>query len=98
MVTVHAATRDCATAWRVRDMLATHPLLAGTGVAIRVSASPLGILLEGWAQDERTCLLAVQLAQRSAGQRAIQCALQTKRANKKLAQRIFDNNEAQAQG
>jgi BON domain len=98
MVTVHTPTRDCATAWRVRDALAAHPLLAGACVAIRISASPAGILLEGWVPDERIRQLALRLAQRSAGQRAVQCTLQAPPANKKLAQCIFDNNRAQAQG
>jgi hypothetical protein len=96
MVVIHPTTRDCATAWRVRDALAAHPLLAGATVAIRISAGPAAVVLEGWVQDERILQLAVRLAQRSAGQRAVQSTLRPQSANKKLAQCLFDDNSAQA--
>lgn len=96
MVVIHPTTRDCATAWRVRDALAAHPLLGGATVSIRISAGPTVVLLEGWVQDERILQLALRLAQRSAGQRTVKNGLQAQTANKKLAECLFDDNRAQA--
>lgn len=96
MVIIHPTTLDCATAWRVRDALATHPLLAGATVALRISAGSTGVLLEGWVQDERTLQLALRLAQRSAGQRIVRSSVQAHPANTKLAQCLFDDNRAPA--
>jgi delta 1-pyrroline-5-carboxylate dehydrogenase len=77
MVKVHVTTTDPVTAWRVRDALAAHPLLGGATAQIHVIATTQGILLDGWALDEQTVQLAVRLACRAAGQRAVQPRLHT---------------------
>jgi osmotically-inducible protein OsmY len=97
MVIVYTTTTtDHAAAWRVRDALAAHPLLAGATAYIRVSAGSQGILLEGWVLNERSARLALHLACRAAGQRSVRPNLQTQAANTKLAQRIFDDNTTHA--
>jgi hypothetical protein len=79
MVTVHLTTTDIVTAWRVRDALAAHPLLGGAMAQISVSAHLQGIMLDGWAVDDQTVTLALRLAKRAAGQRAVQHRLCTRR-------------------
>lgn len=77
MVRVHVTTTDLVTAWRVRDALAAHPLLGGATAQIHVIATTQGIVLDGWALNEQTVQLAVRLACRAAGQRAVQPRLLT---------------------
>jgi len=72
MVKVHLATTNQPAAWRVRDALAAHPLLGGALAQIHIKAGADGIILEGWAHDEQVIRLAMQLACRAAGQRAVQ--------------------------
>lgn len=87
MVKVHRTTTDQPAAWRVRDALAAHPLLGGALAQIHVIASTRGIILDGWALDEQTVALAVRLACRAAGQRAVQTKLRVRKsryANKLL--------------
>lgn len=76
MVRVDESTTDRIVAWRVRDALAAHPLLGGHLAKIHVVAGYEGVVLEGWAQDEQVVRLAVKLARRAAGSRAIQTNLQ----------------------
>jgi hypothetical protein len=83
MVKVHIATTDHVTAWRVRDALAVHPLLGGAMAHIQVMASSYGIVLEGWAVDEQAVQLALKLACRAAGQRAVHPRLCTDRKSLK---------------
>lgn len=83
MVKVHIATTDHVTAWRVRDALAVHPLLGGAMARIHVVATPHGIVLEGWVVDEQTVQLALKLACRAAGQRAVHPRLCTDRRAEK---------------
>lgn len=76
MVRVDQNTTDTIVAWRVRDALASHPLLGGHLARIQVIAGYEGVILEGWAQDETVVRLAVKLARRAAGSRSIQTNLQ----------------------
>lgn len=85
MVKVHIATTDHVAAWRVRDALAVHPLLGGAMARIHVMATPHGIVLEGWVVDEQTVQLALKLACRAAGQRAVHPRLCTDKHGEKGA-------------
>ncbi len=76
MVQVHKTTTDAATAWRVRDVLAAHPLLGGATAQISVVATGRGVALHGWAQDEAIERLALRLALRAAGCRPVFLALE----------------------
>ncbi|WP_298482385.1 hypothetical protein [uncultured Chloroflexus sp.] len=71
MVRVSQQSNDPATAWRVRDLLAGHPLLGGAAARIVIAAEVDRVILEGWTTDERVRALAVRLAQRAAGRRAL---------------------------
>lgn len=75
MVRVHRSTTDLATAWRIRDALACHPLLGGGGAHIDVIASFENVVLDGWTDDEKLTGLAVKLAGRAAGRRAVRTQL-----------------------
>ncbi len=77
MVRVHATATDQCTAWRVRDALAAHPLLAGASAQIYIMAGHDGGVLEGWARDERIVQLAMRLAYRTVGRRSLQSRLHT---------------------
>ncbi len=77
MVKVDATTTDRATAWRVRDALAAHPLLGGATAQIRVIVNRQAIVLDGWALNEQAVQLAARLACRVAGQRTVQLKLET---------------------
>lgn len=77
MVRVHFTSTDHINAWRVRDALAAHPLLGGATAHITICAHNHGVVLEGWVIDESTLNLAVRLARRAAGRRAIQVRLCT---------------------
>ena len=50
-VELNAAAPDIA--WRVRDALASHPLLGGATAQITIVANHRGVILEGWAVDEQ---------------------------------------------
>ncbi|MCL4860812.1 MAG: hypothetical protein KJZ93_15455 [Caldilineaceae bacterium] len=78
MVRVHFTSTDHINAWRVRDALAAHPLLGGATAHITICAHLHGIVLEGWVIDESTLNLAMRLARRAAGRRAIQMRLCTR--------------------
>lgn len=71
MVRVAAATPDQITAWRIRDSLASHPVLGGGTANIRVLADYNHVVLEGWAMDATVHDLALKIASRSAGRRAV---------------------------
>jgi len=90
MVKVHVTTTHHPAAWRVRDALAAHPLLAGAMAQIDVRACGQGIVLEGWAMDEATVQLAMRIACRAAGQHAVQPQLL---AHKLTARRKIGANE-----
>lgn len=75
MVRVHRATTDLATAWRIRDELAGHPLLGGAAAHIEVLAGFEKVELDGWTDDENLTRLAVRLTVRAAGRRAVRTRL-----------------------
>lgn len=77
MVKVHLTTTDPITAWRIRDVLACHPLLGSAGAHIQVEANHETIVLRGWAVDAQLLGIAQRLAQGSAGRRAVQLQLET---------------------
>jgi hypothetical protein len=75
-VAINAADPD--TAWRVRDALASHPLLGGATAQITVIASHHCVILEGWTVDEQVKQLAIRLAKRAAGRCVVQLRLQSR--------------------
>ena len=75
MVRVAATTSDPRTAWRVRDTLAAHPMLGGGMANIRVAVDHSRVVLEGWTMDAGIYDLAIRLAARSAGHRAVAARL-----------------------
>jgi hypothetical protein len=75
MVRISQRGGDVATAWRVRDHLAGHPLLGGATAAIVIVAELDRVLVEGWTVDERVRSLAERLARRAAGRRTVQVRL-----------------------
>lgn len=79
MVSVHSNTSDRAMAWRIRDVMAAHPLLGGAAAQIHVTATRDGIVLEGWALDEEVRSLAGRMAHRAAGRRSVQLKLKVTR-------------------
>jgi len=81
-VSINAANPD--TAWRVRDALASHPLLGGATAQITVIASHHCVMLEGWTVDEQVRQLAMRLAKRAAGHCAIQMCLQSRQRDSTL--------------
>lgn len=76
MVRVHAMTTDKITAWRIRDVLACHPLLGGGTAQIDVEVAHERVTLTGWTADERLIQLVEQLARRAAGRHAISIQIQ----------------------
>jgi len=79
MVRVQQGTIDKATAWRIRDALASHPLLGGCTAQINIVAGADGVVLTGWTSDDELKQVASRLALRAAGKRPVQLALQTTR-------------------
>lgn len=75
MVRVSLGASDPITAWRVRDALATHPLLGGATAQISIVASHDLVVLEGWTLDEALQTVALRLALRAAGRRPVQARL-----------------------
>jgi hypothetical protein len=81
MVRVSNRATDPAIAWRVRDALATHPLLSGAATAqIHIYACHDSIVLEGWTMDEPLRQMAIRLALRAAGRRPVRQMLRVKSA------------------
>jgi hypothetical protein len=78
MVRVAINAADPATAWRVRDALASHPLLGGATAQITVKASYHCVVLEGWTVDDQVRQLAIRLARRAAGRCAVQMRLSSR--------------------
>jgi len=78
MVRVEINASDPDTAWRVRDALATHPLLGGATAQITVVAGHHCVMLEGWTVDDQVKQLASRLARRAAGRCAVQLRLQSR--------------------
>ena len=76
MVRVHAMTTDAITAWRIRDILACHPLLGGGTAQIHVEVDHEQVILTGWTADERLLQLVEQLVRRAAGCHAISLQIQ----------------------
>lgn len=76
MVRVAINTADPNTAWRVRDALASHPLLGGATAQITVIASQHCVQLEGWTVDEQVKQLALRLARRAAGRCVVHMRVQ----------------------
>jgi hypothetical protein len=72
MVRVEINAAAPAIAWRVRDALASHPLLGGATAQITVVASTRCVILEGWTVDEQVRQLAIRLARRAAGHCPVQ--------------------------
>jgi osmotically-inducible protein OsmY len=81
MVRVSKVASDSATAWRIRDALAMHPLLGGATAHIHVTADYGSITLDGWVMDEDLNALAVRLALRAAGGRPVQPRLQSRQCS-----------------
>lgn len=79
MIRVSPSTIDKATAWRVRDAMARHPLLGGTIVQIQVNACREVVTLEGWVLDEGLQQLAIGIAMRAAGSKPVAEQLQIRR-------------------
>jgi len=77
MVKVDQTTTDRATAWRIRDALASHPLLGGCTARINIVASSDDITLSGWVSDEKLTQIVALLARRSAGKRPVHLRLKT---------------------
>jgi hypothetical protein len=75
MVRVAINAADLDTAWRVRDALASHPLLGGATAQITVIASHHCVILEGWTVDDQVRQLAIRLAKRAAGHCLVQLRL-----------------------
>lgn len=75
MVRVAMNASDPDTAWRVRDALASHPLLGGATAHITVIACHHAVELEGWTVDEQVKQLALRLAKRAAGRCVVQFRL-----------------------
>jgi hypothetical protein len=72
MVRVSQITSDQAIAWRIRDEMATHPLLGGPAAKINVIANHDAVILEGWTHDDEVRSLAIRRALRAAGHRPVQ--------------------------
>lgn len=85
MVTVNVRTTDPITAWRIRDLLACHPLLAGASVDIQVEADYDEVVLQGWVRDERLMHMAGRLARSSAGRRSVHVALERRMVCRKVS-------------
>lgn len=81
MIRVSPSTIDHATAWRVRDALARHPLLGGAIVQIQISACRDAVTLEGWVLDEGLQQLATHIAVRAAGSRPVAEQLRIRRSS-----------------
>ena len=77
MVRVDQATVDKKTAWRIRDALASHPLLGGCTARIDIVVSADDVLLTGWVSDEKLTQTVSRLAVRAAGKRPVLIQLQT---------------------
>ena len=75
-VAINAADPD--TAWRVRDALASHPLLGGATAQITVVATHHCVTLEGWTVDDQVRQLAIRLARRAAGRCVVQLHLHSR--------------------
>jgi osmotically-inducible protein OsmY len=71
MIRVSSSTSDQATAWRVRDAMARHPLLGGAIVQIYIHACRDGIVLDGWVLDDGLLQLAIRIARQAAGSRPV---------------------------
>ena len=82
MVKVSYCTSDQMTAWRIRDVLAAHPLLGGATAHIDVTASHERIVLEGWTIDEELRKSAVALAIQVAGRRAVEPRISVRSATR----------------
>jgi hypothetical protein len=78
MVRVGLNATNPDTAWRVRDALASHPLLGGATAQITVIANPNCVVLEGWTVDDQVKQLAVRLARRAAGRCVVQLRLHSR--------------------
>ena len=76
MVRIAFNAPDPATAWRVRDALASHPLLGGATAHITIIACHHSVTLEGWTVDDEVQRIALHLARRAAGRRPVQLRLQ----------------------
>ncbi len=79
MVRVSHSASDRITAWRVRDALASHPLLGGATAQISIRADFDSVTLEGWALDDRVQQLALRMALRAAGRRPVQTFVRIRR-------------------
>ena len=75
MVRVHGTTTDKITAWRIRDLLACHPLLGGAAADIHVTAHYDEVVLVGWIADEGLSAAAARLARGTAGRRTVDLQL-----------------------
>jgi hypothetical protein len=83
MVRVSRIASDQATAWRIRDALAIHPLLGGATAQINIIANYEAVILEGWTIDEELIGLAIRLALPAAGHRTVQPQLRVQRYSRR---------------
>jgi hypothetical protein len=79
MIRVSPSAIDQATAWRVRDTMARHPLLGGAIAEIHIHACREVVTLEGWVLDEGLHQLATRTAIRAAGSRPVTVRLRIRR-------------------
>lgn len=79
MVRISRGAADRITAWRVRDALASHPLLGGATAEICIEADFDSVTLEGWVLDEQVQQLAIRMARRAAGRNPVQTYLRIRR-------------------
>jgi hypothetical protein len=86
MVRVSSVVCDPITAWRIRDVLASHPLLGGATAQIYVTAGHDYVVLEGWTLDEELSRLAYKLARQAAGNRPVKTRLQANHCANRSAQ------------
>ena len=77
MIQVAPTASDLAMAWRVRDLLAQHPLLGGSGTRLTISACRASVVVEGWAADEDLVQHIRRTAHRAAGARPVLFRVQT---------------------
>jgi osmotically-inducible protein OsmY len=78
MVRVEINAANPNMAWRVRDALASHPLLGGATAQITVVANHNGVILEGWTVDDQIKQLAIRLARRAAGRCTVHMRLHSR--------------------
>jgi osmotically-inducible protein OsmY len=98
MIRVSPSTIDQATAWRVRDTMARHPLLGGSIAEIHIHACREVVTLEGWVLDEGLHQLASRTAMRAAGSRPVAVRLRIRRNSQGSDSQVGDLQISDSQG